>query len=172
MAGTTVADVARAAGVTPQAVHLSVGAKPALLVAAVAHVVAGDEPDVPLRQRRSFAPAFAPGVTAAGRAAAFAAGSRAVYQRAGALFLVLAQAAPADQAVHNLWRSAREARLADCRDLVRLAAPSAVADERTVDVVFVLSGPGVYADLTGDRGWPAAAYEQWLTTALESLLGH
>jgi len=36
-----------------------------------------------------------------------------------------------------------------------------VADEHTVDVVFVLSGPGVYADLTGDRGWPAA-YEQWL----------
>ena len=62
--------------------------------------------------------------------------------------------------------------LADCRDLVRLAAPSAVADEHTVDVVFVLSGPGVYADLTGDRGWPAAVYEQWLTTALESLLGH
>jgi AcrR family transcriptional regulator len=171
-AGTTVADVARAAGVTPQAVHLSVGAKPALLVAAVAHAVAGDEPDVPLRQRRSFAPAFAPGVTAAGRAAAFAAGSRAVYQRAGALFLVLAQAAPADQATADLWRSAREARLADCRDLVRLASPSAVADDRTVDVVFVLSGPGVYADLTGDRGWPAAAYEQWLTTALEPLLGH
>ena len=47
-----------------------------------------------------------------------------------------------------------------------------MADEHTVDVVFVLSGPGVYADLTGDRGWPAAAYEQWLTTALEPLLGH
>ena len=171
-AGTTVADVARAAGVTPQAVHLSVGAKPALLVAAVGHAVAGDEPDVPLRQRRSFAPAFAPGVTAAGRAAAFAAGSRAVYQRAGALFLVLAQAALADQATADLWRSAREARLADCRDLVRLASPSGSADDRTVDLVFVLSGPGVYADLTGDRGWPAAAYEQWLTTALEPLLGH
>ena len=171
-AGTTVADVARAAGVTPQAVHLSVGAKPALLVAAVAQAVAGDEPDVPLRQRRLFAPAFAPGVTAAGRAAAFAAGSRAVYERAGALFLVLAQAAPADQSVQDLWRSAREARLADCRDLVRLASPSGTADDWTVDVVFVLSGPGVYADLTGDRGWPAAAYEQWLTTALEPLLGH
>ncbi len=171
-AGTTVAGVARAAGVTPQAVHLSVGAKPALLVAAVAHAVAGDEPDVPLRQRRSFAPAFAPGVTAAGRAAAFAAGSQAVYQRAGALFLVLAQAAPADQAVQDLWRSAREARLADCRELVLLASASGTAGERTVDVVFVLSGPGVYADLTGDRGWPAAAYEQWLTTALEPLLGH
>lgn len=171
-AGTTVADVARAAGVTPQAVHLSVGAKPALLVAAVAQAVAGDEPDVPLRQRRSFAPAFAPGVTAAGRAAAFAAGSRAVYQRAGALFLVLAQAALADQATADLWRSAREARLADCRDLVRLASSSGTADDRTVDVVFVLSGPGVYADLTSDRGWPASAYEQWLTTVLEPLLGH
>jgi len=94
-----------------------------------------------------------------------------VYERAGALFLVLAQAAPADPSVEDLWRSARKARLADCRDLVRLAAASGVADERTVDVVIVLSGPGVYADLTGDRGWPAAAYEQLLTTALESLLG-
>jgi hypothetical protein len=72
----------------------------------------GDEPGVPLRQRRAFAAAFAPGDTAAERAAAFAAGSRAVYQRAG-----------------------------------------------------------VYADLTGDRGWPAGAYEQWLTAALEPLLG-
>lgn len=169
--GTTVADVARAAGVTPQAVHLSVGAKPALLVAAVAHAVAGDEPDVPLRQRRAFAAAFAPGATAAERAAAFAAGSRAVYERAGALFLVLAQAAPADQSVQDLWRSAREARLADCRDLVRLAAPSGTADDWTVDVVFVLAGPGVYADLTGDRGWPADVYQQWLTAALEPLLG-
>ena len=74
--------------------------------------------------------------------------------------------------MQDLWRSAREARLADCRDLVRLASPSAVADDRTVDVVFVLSGPGVDADLTGDRGWPAATYEKWLTAALESLLGH
>ena len=169
-AGTTVADVARAAGVTPQAVHLSVGAKPALLLAAVAHAVAGDEPDVPLRERRAFAPAFAPGGTAATRAAAFAAGSRAVYERAGALFLVLAQAAPADQATADLWRSAREARLADCRDLVRLASPSGTADDRTVDVVFVLSGPGVYADLTGDRGWPGDAYQRWLTAVLEPLL--
>jgi AcrR family transcriptional regulator len=169
--GTTVANVARAAGVTPQAVHLSVGAKPALLVAAVAHAVAGDEPDVPLRQRRAFASAFAPDVTAAGRAAVFAAGSRAVYERAGALFLVLAQADPADPAVQDLWRSAREARLADCRDLVRLASPSGTADDWTVDVVFVLSGPGVYADLTGDRGWPADAYQQWLAAALEPLLG-
>jgi AcrR family transcriptional regulator len=179
--GTTVAEVARSAGVTPQAVHLSVGAKPALLVAAVAHAVAGDEPDVPLRQRRAFAPAFEPGVPAAARAAAFAAGSRAVYERAGALFLVLAQAAPLDQAVQEIWRSAREARLADCRDLVRLASPSGTAsdrttsdrttDDRTADIVFVLSGPGVYADLTGDRGWPAGAYEGWLTDALRLLLG-
>jgi hypothetical protein len=39
----------------------------------------------------------------------------------GALFLVLAQAAPADQAVRDLWRSARAARLAGFRDPIRLA---------------------------------------------------
>jgi AcrR family transcriptional regulator len=169
-AGTTVAEVARAAGVTPQAVHLSVGAKPALLIAAVAHAVAGGEPDVPLRQRRPFAPAFAAGTPPADRAAAFAAGTRDVYERAGALFLVLAQAAPADPSVSDLWGSARQARLTDCRDLVRLASPSGTADDQTADVVFVLSGPGVYADLTADRGWPGDAYQQWLTAALRSLI--
>lgn len=168
--GTTVAEVARTAGVTPQAVHLSVGAKPALLIAAVAHAVAGDEPDVPLRERRHFAPAFAKDASPAQRATAFAAGTRAVYERAGALFLVLAQVAASEQPVADLWRAARQGRLADCRDLVRLAAGSDSAPQRAVDLVFVASGPAVYADLTADRGWTGAAYEHWLAETIDCLL--
>src|SRR5512141_884449 len=89
-AGTTIASVARAAGVTPQAVHLSVGAKPTLLVAAVAQAVAGEEAGRPRREREPFRAAYDETATTARRAHAFAAGTRQVYERAGALFLVLA----------------------------------------------------------------------------------
>jgi AcrR family transcriptional regulator len=171
-AGTTIASVARAAGVTPQAVHLSVGAKPALLVAAVEHAVAGDQPDLPLAEREPFRTAFAPGATLPDRARAFAAGSRRVYQRAGPLFLVLAQAAPVDAELAARWERARARRFEDCRRLVQLTGPHRPAARRKLtDLLFVYSGPGMYADLTGDRGWTSEAYEAWLTEAVEALLG-
>jgi AcrR family transcriptional regulator len=169
--GTTLAGVARAAGVTPQAVHLSVGAKPALLIAAIEHAVAGDQPDIPLAERESFRTAYTAGITLAERARAFAAGTRGVYERAGPLFLVLAQAAPLDPELTAMWERARARRLADCRRLVELTGrrPSAAAS-RAADLLFVQSGPGVHADLTGDRGWAAEDYEAWLTATIEALL--
>jgi len=171
-AGTTIASVARAAGVSPQAVHLSVGAKPALLVAAVEHAIAGDQPGVPLAEREPFRTAFAPDATLRDRAEALAAGSRGVYQRAGPLFLVLAQAAPLDAELAALWERARARRLEDCRRLVQLVGRAGpAARSKVTDLLFVYSGPGVYADLTGDRGWTGEAYETWLAAAVEDLLG-
>jgi AcrR family transcriptional regulator len=170
-AGTTIAGIARAAGVTPQAVHLSVGAKPALLIAAIRYAVGGDQPDVPLIERAPFRRAYAPDATLRERALAFAAGTRGVYERAGPLFLVLAQAAPLDAGLAGLWERARAGRLADCRRLVRLTGRrSPVAGRRLADLIFVQSGPGVHADLVGDRGWTSAAYEAWLAETIEGLL--
>ena len=170
--GTTLADVARAAGVTPQAVHLSVGAKPDLLMAALRRAVAGDFADVPLMEREPFRTAYAEGTTLTERAAAFAAGSRGVYARAGQLFLVLAQAAPAHPAVADLWDDARSARLNDCRRLVEmvLGRRKKTLVDRSTDVLFVISGPGVYADFVGDRHWQNDSYERWLSTTIEMSL--
>jgi len=171
-AGTTLADVARAAGVTPQAVHLSVGAKPELLIAALGHAIAGDNSDVPLMEREPFRTAFADGVTTTERAEAFAAGSSGVYTRAGQLFLVLVQAAPVHPTVADLWESARAARLQDCRRLVETVLgrrKRALVDHLT-DILFVVSGPGVYSDLVGARHWPNDAYETWLSTTIERTL--
>jgi AcrR family transcriptional regulator len=171
-AGTTLADVARAAGVTPQAVHLSVGAKPELLIAAVGHAVGGDTPDVPLMEREPFRGAFADGVALAKRAEAVAAGARGLYERAGPLFLVLVQAAPVNPAVAQLWETARAARLSYCRRLVEtvLGRRKKALVDRLTDILFVLSGPRVYADLVVDRQWGAGTYERWLSEMIESTL--
>ncbi len=170
--GTTIAGVARAAGISAQAVHLSVGAKPALLIGAVQHAVAGDQPELPLIEREPFRRSYAAGVDLAERAAAFAAGSSEVYGRAGRLFLVLAQTAAIDPDLDALWKAARAARLTDCRRLVDLTGRRPRQQrQRLTDELFVLSGPGVYNDLVGDRNWTLAAYRSWLTTTIQSLLG-
>ena len=119
-AGTTIAEVAREAGVTAQAVHLSVGAKPTLLISAIQRAAGGDEPDVPLIDREPFRHAYAADADLHQRAAAFAAGTRQVYQRAGRLFLVLAQTAGLDPELSALWDRARSARLQDCQRLLDL----------------------------------------------------
>jgi AcrR family transcriptional regulator len=167
--GTTVAGVARAAGVTPQAVHLSVGAKPALLIWAVSSAVAGDEPQTPLRGREPFRTAYDEQRPTPERAAAFAAGTRRVYDRAGALFLVLAQTALAEPEVADLWDRARTDRLADCRRLVRTSGHAGRDARRRAEQLFVHSGPGVHAELTG-LGWSGRAYETWLFEAVTTLL--
>ena len=42
--------------------------------------------------------------------------------------------------------------------------------DRLTDILFVMSGPGVYANFMGDRRWQNAANEKWLTTTIESTL--
>jgi AcrR family transcriptional regulator len=170
-AGTTVAHVARAASVTPQTVHMTVGSKPALLIEAVRSAVAGDAGEVPLAQRQPFATAYAARGTVRERAEAFAAGCCEVYERAGALFLVLAQAAPLDDALAARWEIARQSRLSDCRRLLRVSGHGTGSARRTADLVFVQSGPGVHAELVIVRGWSARSYRAWLADTLEFLLG-
>ena len=168
-AGTTVASVARAAGVTPQAVHLSVGAKPTLLIAAVAAAAAGEEDERPLREREPFRTAYDAEVSIALRAEAFATGTRQVYERAGALFLVLAQTAPAEPELAYLWERARGDRLLDCRTLVRSAGHRGREARRRAELLFVQSGPAAHAELVG-LGWSQNAYQAWLARTVEDLL--
>jgi AcrR family transcriptional regulator len=170
-AGATVADIARAAGVTPQAVHLSVGSKSALLIGAVRHAVGGDQPDLPLIDREPFRQAYLADADVHQRATAFAAGTSQVYGRAGRLFLVLAQTATADPELSALWDRARAARLQDCRRLLDLTGRRRrVTRDRLTDLLFVQSGPGVYSDLVGERGWSNHAYQRWLAATVKALL--
>jgi hypothetical protein len=146
-----------------------VGAKPTLLLAAVATAVAGEENDLPLRERAPFRTAYDETLALAPRARAFAAGSRQVYERAGALFLVLAQTAPAEPEVAALWDRARADRLTDCRLLVRTTGRRGRDAQRRADLLFVQSGPGVHAELVG-LGWSGKGYETWLAETVERLM--
>lgn len=91
--------------------------------------------------------------------------------RAGTLFAVLAEAAPSHPDLADQWTQAKGRRLADLTRLVRAAAPGRedlVAD--LADELFVLVGPGVFADFTVDRGWSLERYEAWLARVVEAVL--
>ena len=99
--GTTLAQIAERAGVTPQAVHLSVGSKPALLMAALGQAIAGGadgrpDADRPSFERALFRDALQADATDAERVSAFAAATAAIHESAGPLFEVLAQAEQTD----------------------------------------------------------------------------
>jgi AcrR family transcriptional regulator len=167
-AGTTVAAIAKRAQVTPQAVHLAVGGKAALLIRAVEVAVAGATDDAPLAGRPAFADVYAPGIPASRRLAALAAATSDIYGRAARLFLVLQDAAAGDATAAELAGQASARRLADHRRLAGLLAPDA-DEERLrllIDTIWVLAGPAVYVDLVHRRGWSPGQYARWLADQL------
>jgi len=167
--GATLAAIAARAGVTPQAVHLSVGGKAAVLVRAVEVAVAGDAEDVLLADRPSFSSVYAPDVSARRRLKALAAATADVYGRAARLFLVLQDAARSDPIAAGLASAAADRRLADFRQLAELLLPA--GDEARMrwlsDAIWALAGPSPYVDLVHARGWPPDRYAAWLAGQLE-----
>jgi AcrR family transcriptional regulator len=167
--GTTVAAIATRAQVTPQAVHLAVGGKAALLVRAVEVTVAGATDDEPLADRPAFADVYAADIPARRRQEALAAATSDIYGRAARLFLVLQDAAASDAAAAELAAQASARRLADHRRLAGLLAPDAAPAQLDLltDTIWVLAGPAVYVDLVHRRHWSSAQYATWLTDQLQ-----
>lgn len=168
--GTTVAAIAERAGITPQAVHLAVGGKAALLVRAVETAVAGDPDDVFLADRPAFADVYDSDVSAARRIRAFAAVTSDIYDRAARLFLVLQEAAQSDAEVARLAAEGGERRLVNHRRLAELLIPAATAGDldELADVIWVLAAPGVYVDFVHRRGWPSDRYSRFLAEAIRA----
>jgi AcrR family transcriptional regulator len=171
-AGTTVAAIASRAGVTPQAIHLAVGGKAALLIRAVETAVAGSGDSVALAERPAFAQVYAPDLGHDRRLRAFAAASAEIYGRAARLFLVLQDAARADAQVARRAGDAAARRLADHRRLAVLLRPGAPPDTvaHLTDVIWVLAGPTVYVELVLHRHWSGQQYADFLVAELRSVV--
>lgn len=171
-AGTTVAAIAARAGVTPQAVYQAVGTKAALLIRAVETAVAGSGDDVMLADRPSFAAVYEPGLSQKQRIRAYAAATADAYHRAATLFLVLQDAARSDASAAEMATAGADRRLEENRRLASLLRPGCDESALAVlaDTIWVLTGPGVYADLVHRRGWTAQRYRAFLETMLDTAI--
>ncbi|SEP79615.1 TetR/AcrR family transcriptional regulator [Microlunatus flavus] len=173
-AATTVAVVARQAGVSVDTVYASVGPKPALFRELVELALSGTDRPVE-GGAREYAVRMRAEPSATGKLAIYADAVSELQGRVAPLFLVLRDAASAHPDLAQVWREITERR---ARNMRRLAADLASTGElredltldEVADVVWTTNGAEHYAMLVRDRGWSTERFRWWLLDSWQRLL--
>jgi AcrR family transcriptional regulator len=172
--GTTMADVAAAAGVSAPLVFAVFENKAGLLAAAIGVAVRGDEAGPLLREQPEWQQMLAsPGGEELLRR--FAALQRLINGRAWALIDVGRAAAATDPALAALVAAGARNRWSDCREVAGVLAARGTLREgvdaaTAADAVWAMCSSELYRMLVVERGWNAQSYEQWLSDVLTSRL--
>ncbi|MFL5778477.1 MAG: TetR/AcrR family transcriptional regulator [Chloroflexota bacterium] len=166
--GTSVAAIARAAGVAPETIYASVGSKRGIINALLAQVDAERGPER-YRQRideRGGAPSVTLEVLAEG-AARF-------WQRHGVLVGVLRNGV-GDPEIGEAWVERQQAR----RELIRAAIDTwprgslrgGLGPDRAADIAWAVTSDEAYSLLVGLRGWSTQEFIDWAAqTMIRELL--
>jgi AcrR family transcriptional regulator len=173
--GTTIAQIAAAAGVSTQSVYNMAGGKAELLKAVYDVAVAGDDKPVPMAER--------PGIQAMIAApdprqalALYARLGREIAQRTHRLVtVILAQAATGDAALTEFAAQIEAQRAigtaATARHLAsRFGLRTGLSEQAAADILWTLTAPDIVERLINQRNWPWDTYERWLADAMASSL--
>jgi AcrR family transcriptional regulator len=167
--GTSIEDIAAAAGVARPTVFTAVGGKSVILKEVVDRALAGDDEPVPVSRRPWFrAMIDEPDPT---RMLHLHAGNiTRMYRRVGAVYCAVEAAADADPDVADLWRTLQRQRLAGAREVAAALVAKGVLrpgyDEDSVaDVLWSVATPMVYRR-TLERGWSPQRFEDWIGDSL------
>lgn len=161
---TTIADVARAAGVAVETVYSAFRNKPTLLHRAWDIAVGGDEQDVHLLERPEMRTVLAEADLPI-RFARFATVNTAIMRRTARLRLAVQGAAGSDQAAAALLSEIDDARLEAMGVHARAAAATgqlAVPEQECRDILFATTDGSLWHNLVERRGWPDEQYASWL----------
>jgi AcrR family transcriptional regulator len=169
-AATTISEIARRAGVSPETVYKSFGSKAAIAKQVYDVMLVGDDEPVPLGDRPEVH-AIAAEPDRARKLMRYAALSRTLSERVGPLLGILVGARSGDPELEALARTMNAERLAGTTVLVEhLAAAGGLRPglsvERARDVIWALISPELYFLLVGERGWTADEYEAWLARSM------
>lgn len=165
-AGTTVAAIAKQAGVAVETVYSGFGSKKELLRRVVEVAVVGDATEVPLAEREVFTDL---GVgTGAERVEAGIAMLAEIQARVSRLWRTVSEAAASDDEIDG-WRVQwEEARRVDVRRSVELILGHEL-DDVALDLCWALFSHESYALLVLDHGLSRAEYADRMRVALQSL---
>lgn len=171
--GTTMAAIARRAGVAVQTVYFVFHTKPALLTAAIDHAVMGDDalpPDQTLWWQEAT-------TTADGTRAltVFVSEVTVINARAAALDRVADAAATTDPELGAVVAHHAALRMAGFRAYVDTLAARGLLkggldSGEATDVLLTLVGSHVFYDFTEGRGWPVERYVAWTVDVLGATL--
>jgi AcrR family transcriptional regulator len=174
---TTIAQVAAAAGVSPESVYKTFGGKGGLVKAVYDVTLAGDDEPVPLRERPEFA-ALVAERDPRRVLERYAAIGRTLWERIGPLLGVLLGGAQAgDPDLVAFEATIRRESFAGASGVVGLldglgALRAGLPVERARDELWLLIQPESYRLLVGERGWTLDQVEDWLArSATAALLG-
>ncbi len=173
--GTTIAQIAAAAGVSTQSVYNMAGGKAELLKAVYDAAVAGDDEPVPMAQRPAIqAMIAAPDPRQA--LALYARLGREIAQRTHRLVtVILAQAATGDAALTEFAAQIEAQRAigtaATARHLAsRFGLRTGLSEQAAADILWTLTAPDIVERLIIQRNWPWDTYERWLADTMASSL--
>jgi AcrR family transcriptional regulator len=173
--GTTMAQIAAAAGVSTQSVYNMAGGKAELLKAVYDAAVAGDDEPVPIAQRPLIqAMIAAPDPREA--LALYARLGREIAQRTHRLVtVVLAQAATGDATLTEFAGQIEAQRAigtaATARHLAsRFGLRTGLSEQAAADILWTLTAPDIVERLITKRNWPWDTYERWLADTMASSL--
>ncbi len=165
-ASTSMASIAKEAGVALKTVYLAFETKSGTLRAVWNRLLRGEAGDVPVGQQAWFRHVLDE-PDPARKLRLNAANSRMVKERAGRIMEVIRAAAPGDPAIAALWDRIQTEFHANQREVVEsLATSNALKPELDVaaaaDILWTLNHPTLYQLLTRERGWTPQRFEQWL----------
>ena len=169
------ADLAEAAGVSVPLLYKVFGPKPQLVKQVYDVLLAGDVDPVPVAKRPAFQ-ALAADPDPRGKLARYAALSRTMDERAGALTSALLAAARAGEPeLQGFAATIDRERLAGATALAtQLAETGALAPglgvERARDLIWLHTAPDTYRLLVLERGWSMDEYERWFAASLAAAL--
>jgi len=161
---TTLTDVARAAGVSVETIHKSVGTKAVLLHRAWDITVGGNDDDIVFHERPEVL-AIRNEPDLARRLVLHAAFSTETAQRIAPFQLMVQAAAGADAAAASMLEEMGRQRLAGISVMAAEAAATgqlAVSQEECRDIVWSMTDGMLWYRLVHERGWSNERFAEWL----------
>jgi len=163
---TTIASIARDAGVHVDTVYELVGRKPIIVRTLVETAISGTDEAVEAEERddvRRIRSLTDPRQ----KLAIYAAAVRSVMARMAPLFVALRDASTTEPEAAAIWTEISERRATNMRTFAAdLAAVDGLRADLPIadagDIVWALNSPEMYLLLTRDRGWSPEQYERWL----------
>ncbi|HEY2436379.1 MAG TPA: helix-turn-helix domain-containing protein [Solirubrobacteraceae bacterium] len=171
---TTLADIARAAGVAEPTVRAVFKTKPNLVEHLLRLAVRGSDDELQLQQREAFQQMLAASdaATLLDRLTEIA---ESVHRRSWDVMEIVRGGAASDPAIGELHDQRRRARHANQRTVAnRLrelgALPHGTSVDTAADLLWLYTAPEIYRMLVIERKWSAERYHQWFRSAVASIL--
>lgn len=163
---TTLAEIARTAGVHVDTVYELVGRKPVLLRELIEQALSGSQRPV-AAEEREYVRTMQAEPNPARKLAIYARAVREIQGRMAPLFMALRDASATEPEARDVWRAISDRRAKNMRKLAaELEEAGGLRDglslDEAADVIWATNSAELYVLLTAERGWSPDRYEEWL----------